>query len=134
MLTNTNRRRVTFPPPGGAGQMRTKQSHKAECDIHNILGQYRRTGIITHVAAMRPTYEDLPAGVDFQQAMNTILEAQAVFQDLPAKVREHFRNDPALFLGAFQDEKQHDTLREYGLLKAKAAPQPSEAPPAPSEE
>lgn len=113
----------------GGGELVTKQSHKAECDIHNILGQYRRTGIITHVQAARPTYADLPDGLDFQASMNLILQAQETFAALPARVRDHFRNDPQAFLAAFQDASQADTLRSFGLLKEKEAdPRPSEPP------
>lgn len=113
----------------GGGELVTKQSHKAECDIHNILSQYRRTGIISHVQAARPTYTDLPDGLDFQASMNLILQAQETFAGLPARVRDHFRNDPARFLAAFQDESQVDTLRSFGLLKEKEATAASPEPP-----
>lgn len=100
----------------------TKQSHKAECDIYNILKNYQRTGIITHVQNARPTYEDLPSNVDFQSAMNTIIEAEAAFAALPAKVRDHFRNDPARFLAAFSDKDQVQALRDFGLVRPAPAP------------
>lgn len=95
----------------------TKQSHKAECDIHNILKQYQRTGIITHVQSARPLYTDLPDSLDYQQSLNTIMAAEQAFFALPAKVRDHFRNDPAAFLAAFSDPSQESFLREHGFLK-----------------
>lgn len=114
-------------------QMITKQSHKEECDIHRILRQYQRTGVLTHVQAARPTYQDLPESVDYQQALHVMMEAEQAFAKLPASVRDHFRNDPAEFLAAFQDASQAEKLREFGLLKPKAPPLASEAPPAPSQ-
>lgn len=117
-------------------QLITKQSHKAECDITNILKQYQRTGIITHVQNARPTYQDLPSNVDYQAAMNLLIEADAAFLALPAKVRDHFNNDPAAFLAAFSDPKQEGQLREFGLLRplpAAAAVAGAGAPPAASE-
>lgn len=98
---------------------RTLQDHKDECDINNILRQYQKTGIITHVQAARPSYEDLPESLDYQLALNTLMEAETAFLALPSKVRDHFENDPAKFLASFQDEKQADQLRAFGLLKPK---------------
>lgn len=100
-------------------ELMTKQSHKAECDIHNILRQFQRTGIITHVQTARPTYEDLPSDVDFQQALNIMREAQDAFAGLPSAVRSYFDNDPERFLAAFHDPRQEQKLRDFGLLNAK---------------
>lgn len=120
--------RVTAPV---GTRSRTKQSHKDECDINNILAQYKRTGIVQHVHAARPTYEDLPSDVDFQASLNTILAAEEAFAALPSKVRDYFANSPERFLAAFADDKQHPQLREFGLL----GPRPDDAPvrpPAPA--
>lgn len=108
----------------------TKQEHKAECDINNILRQYQRTGIITHVQAARGTYTDLPDALDFQEAMDTIIRAEAAFDGLPSKVRSHFLNDPTRFLAAFTDPAQAETLRAFGLLNPTAIPVPPSEPPA----
>lgn len=101
--------------------MMTKQSHKDECDIHRILRQFQKTGIITHVQSARPSYEDLPDAMDFQQALMLLDESRDVFMSLPATVRDHFQNDPSRFLGAFSDPTQEDYLRSVGLLNAKPA-------------
>lgn len=95
----------------------TKQSHKDECDIHNILRQYSRTGIINHINARSGEYIDLPDLGDYQAAMNTLIDAQNSFASLPAAVRDHFNNDPGRFLDAFNDPSQADYLRSVGLLK-----------------
>lgn len=117
--------RVSFD--SGDVQM-TKQSHKAECDIHTILKQYQRTGIITHVAAARPRFEDLPDAGDFQDALETLRIAEDAFAALPSKVRAHFDNDPERFLAAFSDRAQEAQLREFGLLRPLPPPAASEAP------
>lgn len=65
--------------------------------------------------------------------MNTLIAADAAFAALPAKVRDHFNNDPAAFLAAFSDKSQEAQLREFGLLKplpAVAAVAGVGAPPA----
>lgn len=102
-------------------QVITKQSHKEECDIHNILRQYSRTGVIEHIARGKASYDELPDPIDYQQALNIQLHASEVFGQLPAAVRDSFRNDPAAFLAAFQDPAQEARLRDLGLLKPKPA-------------
>lgn len=109
----------------------TKQSHKDECDIYRILNQYQRTGIITHVQSARPTYTDLPDHLDYQQSLHILMEAEETFAALPARVRAHFDNDPGAFLAAFSDPSQESTLREFGFLKPKEAPNEPSATPLP---
>lgn len=106
-------------------EMVTKQSHKDECDIHNILRSYQQTGVIQHINDRSPIFDDLPSDLDYQASMNLMLDAQAAFAALPAKVRDHYHNDPARFLAAFQDPAQEDTLRGFGLLSPKADPSPT---------
>lgn len=106
-------------------EMVTKQSHKDECDIHRILRQYQRTGIITHVQSARPTYGDLPDAIDYQTSLHLIMEAQETFAALPSSVRERFGNDPGRFLAAFEDPSQEEYLRQMGFLKPKPEADPS---------
>lgn len=113
-------------------EIMTVQSAKNECDIHNILKQYKKTGIITHVSAGSPEYKDLPDNIDYQQALEIVREAQESFAELPAKVRDHFDNDPQKLLAALGDPSQLPTLEELGVLKPAegtgAIPQPAGAP------
>lgn len=124
MLRSPHRRRVAF---NSGDTMVTKQSHKDECDIHRILRQYQRTGILAHVQTARPQYIDLPDPIDYQTAMNTMIQAQDAFAALPSAVRDYFANDPARFLAAFEDKAQADKLREFGLLQPKP-PEPASGP------
>lgn len=115
MFYRSQRIRVTAPHDD---TLMTKQSHKEECDILNILKQYQRTGVITHVAPGQPNYMDLPDNLDYQAALETIQQGQEAFASLPAKCREYFDNNPETFLAALYDSKQHDKLREFGVFKA----------------
>lgn len=116
-------KRLTF---NTGDRMITKQSHKNECDIHNILKQYQKTGIINHISKNQPQYINLPDPIDYQQAIHTVMEAEDAFASLPSAVRDHFNNDPEAFLRAFTDKSKESFLREHGLLK------PKEGPPGPS--
>lgn len=130
MFRTAERRRVGF---SCGDEVITKQAMKAECDIHNILRQYQRTGIITHITQRQARYMDLPDELDFQAAQNTIIQAEAAFASLPAKVRDSFDNDPAAFLAAVQDPEQADKLRDLGVLKPlEKAVGPSTASAAPT--
>lgn len=115
--------RVTF---NSGNVVVTKQSMKAECDIHNILRQYQKTGIINHVQRSRPAFMDLPDQGDYQQALHTIMEADDAFSRLPAAVRDHFGNDASRLLAALSDPAQRAYLQEVGIFEA-----PTAAPSAP---
>lgn len=114
--------------PGG-GEVITKQSMAEQCDVNFILGQYQRTGIITHTNPAAPMFADLPPVMDLQQAMEVMQEAEASFLSLPAKVREEFGNDPVALLEAVQDPSQRERLVSLGIIEA--PPQQAQEPPTP---
>lgn len=120
---------ITYPPS------RTKQAHVAECDINNILKQYKLTGQIRHISAKaaQGSYQDLPDPQDFQDSMNLILQAEHAFSTLPAHVRARFGNDPAQFLGFMGDPANADEMVKLGLATAPPPP-PAPSPPHPTGE
>lgn len=121
MFTPSNRRRV-YAPSGG--KLMTKQSMKNECDINNILSQFRKTGIINHITQQNKSYGDLPDTIDYQQSMNIIIQADEAFSALPSVVRRYFDNDPNLLLSALGNPDMADKLTELGILNPKPQPQP----------
>lgn len=93
-LSNPNRPyAIAFDP----SQSRTEQSHKAECDINNIMARYTKTGTLEHVRRYEGQYLDIDP-LDFQEAQNKVAEAKSMFEELPSQVRRHFTNDTARFL------------------------------------
>lgn len=114
----------------------TKQSFLKECDINNILKEYRVTGQIRHMSANAAAgaYQDLPEPMDFQESIHTMQAADAAFSSLPSAVRKRFGNDPGEFLAFMADPANQDELIKMGLAKdtrPPAPPAPPEAPPAP---
>lgn len=95
---------------------RTKQSHKAECDINNILAKFARTGVLEFVNERQGQYGDV-TGIDFQNAQNLVAEATETFAQLPSKVRNEFDNDPAAYLDFVSDPNNTDRMIELGLLE-----------------
>lgn len=105
----------------------TKQAHREECDINNILKQYRQTGVIKHInaKAAQGSYQDLPDPVDFQEALNMVLRSEDSFATLPALVRDRFSNNPEQFLEFLADPANRLEAEKLGLIRPPApAPEP----------
>ena len=102
-------------------EMVTKQSFKEECDIHNILAQYRQTGVINHLAHEGHYHDVSEVLTDYQASLHRVADAQAAFGELPAAVRKRYHDDPVTFLQAVLDPAEAGFLQEHGVLKAAAA-------------
>jgi phage internal scaffolding protein len=98
------------------------QSHKDECDIHKILNQYKKTGILAHITQRQPLYADLPDASDYQRSLNVILEGHEAFATLPAVVRDRFQNDPSEFLAALGNPALRGELEALGVFEKKPVP------------
>lgn len=114
----------------------TRQEFVAECDINNIIREYQVTGIFRHIneQAQKGAFLDLPEPMDYQQALQVAIDAQAAFAALPAKVRNRFDNDPAQFLAFLHDPANKEEAIKLGLAEAPPAPPTPTAPPAPTPE
>lgn len=105
---------------------RTKQAFKEECDINTIISRFLKTGVLNFAAKNEPRYGDV-TGIEFQSAMLKVAQAQSLFNELPAALRNRFENEPAKFLDFVQDEKNREEAVTLGLLQPKA---PAATPPA----
>lgn len=94
---------------------RCKQSHKAECDINNILRNYDRTGLITHVNRSTAEYGDYSEVNEFQDSLNMVISATDSFMELPSEIRKKFGNDPGNFFEFATDPKNAAEMVELGL-------------------
>ena len=93
------RRRVSVRFPA---ETLTEQSHKAACDVNNIMARYTLTGVMEHVRRFEPVYADVSAA-DYKASMDAISAAKTLFEELPSRVRRHFGDDVTQFL-AYCDE------------------------------
>lgn len=105
---------------------RTKQSFKDECDINTIMRRYEQTGVLSHVSKRVPQYIDA-TGLEYQAAMQLVIDAGDMFNSLPSKVRERFHNDPAEMLAFIENDSHFDEAKALGLLKPDAV-KPDAAP------
>lgn len=90
---------------------------QAECDVNTIMARYERTGELQHVASMAAEYGDYYDVTDYKTGAERLLAAEALFMELPARLRDRFNNDPAQFIGFATDEKNIDELRSLGLAE-----------------
>lgn len=88
------RRRVTKAFPS---ETLTEQSHKAACDVNNIMARYTATGVMEHVRQFEPVYGDMTAD-DYHASLTAVAEAKSMFEELPSTLRRHFGDDVARFL------------------------------------
>jgi len=101
---------ITFIKPSMA-----KQSMRDECDINNILKKYMKTGVIDFVNKRSPQYGDFPA-YDLKEAMQVVQQANEMFADMPAALRDRFGNSPENFLEFIQDTKNRQEAEALGLI------------------
>lgn len=97
-------------------EIRTKQSFKRECDINHILAKYRKTGLLDHVQKYQGRYEDITSAVDYQTALNVMLDAESAFNTLPSEVRKKFSNSPSDFLTFVSNPDNADEMANLGLI------------------
>lgn len=108
-----DRVRTTFKT---VGESATHQSFKAECDINRIMRKWEKTGIIEHRNNFQGQYADFTnVPSDYQEALQSVINAQEMFETLPAQVRKKFANDPGLFLEFATDPKNADEMVSMGL-------------------
>lgn len=106
---------IAFPSVG-----KTKQAFREECDINNIMKKFQATGVADFVNKRSPQYGDC-TGVDFQAAMDTIISANEMFDELPSSIRKHFNNDPAQLLDAVNDPARRSECVALGLIQPSIA-------------
>lgn len=96
----------------------TKQSFAEEVDINNIVKRFVQTGEIPYQERLSAgQYLDVSTVEDYQTALEIVREADAAFSDLPATLRERFKNDPAKLL-EFVEGASKEELINAGLAKA----------------
>lgn len=102
----------------------TKQEFRDECDINNIMAKFVRTGQLPPAVGIA-RYGDFSSVGTYQESLEVLRIARQQFDALPSKVRDRFRNDPALMLSFIADKDNLAEAKSLGLLKEE------EAPPAP---
>lgn len=93
---------------------KTVQSQKEQADINNIVKAFGVTGKLPMNIRV-PQYGDFTGAYDYQTALNAVMAAEKSFMQLPAKVRDRFKNDPQQLLQFVSDPKNREEAIELGL-------------------
>jgi len=103
---------------------KTIQAFKAECDINNTVAKAVRSGmpVITSGQARQALFCDVSGVEDYQSSLAALEAAETGFAHLPAKVRDHFGNDPAALLRFIDQGGDLTTIEQTPA--APAAPVP----------
>lgn len=94
---------------------RAQQQFKDECDINNIAKNFGITGRLPENVRM-PSFADFCDVVDYQTALNAARRASQSFMEMPANVRERFKNDPQLFLEFCSNDANRNEAISLGLV------------------
>lgn len=118
------------------GPSMTKQSFKEETDINYIVRKYQKTGMLSFVSDIAPQFMEVDS-LEYQDALNLVIQAQNAFDQMPSNLRKRFENDPAKFLQFTEDQNNLEEMYDLGLatrpVLEEAKPDntpPVETPPA----
>lgn len=108
--------RIQVLHPQG-GPLMTKQSMVDETNANVIMERWINRGQFPRGAAGSPMYGDFSSGLDYREALDRVMQAEAEFRALPSRVRTACQNDPARFLELCSDPERLGELRELGLAE-----------------
>jgi phage internal scaffolding protein len=97
-------------------ESKVDQGQKSLTDVKMLLEPAIKRGLLRHATQFEGEMDDLPAQ-DYQDAMFKVAEANSMFEQLPAKIRNQFENNTANFLEFVQNPENATQLQEMGLLK-----------------
>ena len=131
------RQRVMTEPKG---ESLTQQHFAHEADVRNIIKQYDKTGLIANVQKGVAKYGDYSEVNEYREALDLVNDANKMFAELPAELREMFQNNAGTFLEFATNPENNQKMIELGLKEAPVqeerpirAENKAAEPPAPQE-
>lgn len=109
----------------------TVQAPADETDINKIVAKIIK-GHTVMASNGEPFYGDVSELGGLQEAIIKVQEADELFMQYPAEVREKFENDPVNFIEFLDNPENYAEAKKLGLVKDRpVAPEPGlSAPPA----
>ncbi len=97
----------------------TQQQFKDECDINQIMDRYLRTGVLSDPLDNRgtPKYGDYADLGNYMDHMNKVVEANEMFEALPASIRKRFNNNPGDLIDFVMNENNRVEAEMLGLIE-----------------
>lgn len=103
---------------------RTQQNFKDECDVNVIMARYLATGVVPGQFGQQEQRFLEASTYDFQDAMFLVAGAASAFEQLPAKLRDRFQNEPSRLLEFLNDDRNRAEAVELGLVVVPPPPAP----------
>nr|UXQ88049.1 MAG: internal scaffolding protein [Microvirus sp.] len=96
-------------------ETKTKQSMADECNVNLIV---RKHGMAALDETWKNTIQTFGTqhSLEYKASLDLVRSADALFEQLPSKVRNKFGGDPQEFLAFMEDEANMDEAAELGLL------------------
>lgn len=112
-------------------ESKTRQEFKKECDVNNIMSQFSKTKVFTHLNPRQGVYGDFSdmTQASLLDAVNIVETAVSAFSGLPAVIRDRFKNSPHEFLSWINDPANVDEAVSLGL-RSRPDTGPDAKPPA----
>lgn len=107
----------------------TVQADRDEADINKIVSRFQKSGVLPPSMRGEPFYGDVSEIGDYQESLIKVQEAQALFMQYPADLRERFNNDPAELIEFLAHDENREEAIKLGLV-VKPLPAPEPAPDA----
>lgn len=125
-MYDTNAASVESGLDAGVLPSRTQQHFAEEVDINTIVRRFGLTGELPTDVPM-VLQGDFTNVLDFQSAMDMVVQARESFDAQPASVRNRFDNDPQKFLAFVSDKANIDEAIKLGLVREESVQARAEA-------
>jgi len=107
----------------------TVQSDRDDADINKIIARYLKTGVPPPSLKGEPFYGDVSEFSGLADSLIKIQEADRLFMQFPAELRERFDNDKVKFIDFLENPGNRDEAIDLGLILKPVVPEtPAPAP------
>lgn len=122
-----SKRKVKF---NTIGPSMVDPQYQHDNDVNTFVSKYIKSGELPQFNK-KPHYGDFSHVVDYQDALNKVIQAKDNFMLLPSNIREKFSNSPNKFLNFANDPDNFDEMVKLGLARPKRAvpPEVADMPP-----
>lgn len=106
------------------------RAYAKECDINLIVDRFMRTGEMLPPAPEGLQYGDDTARPRYEESKKLVLESEAWFESLPAKLRRRFDNQLSVMMEFMENSDNYEEAKELGIIPSeKAVENPSSGVP-----
>lgn len=102
--------------PSPTGESKVQKQFAEETDIRSIWKRFKKTGYFPPADPVKAIFTEVPA-VTLEEHLNRVVDIQNAFQQLPAKVRDRFMNNPVQLARFLEKPENHPEAVKLGLMK-----------------